>query len=115
MVSLQTKMLKKVPKAAVLRYISSDLGRDSVDSNEMHSRAVFPFYYILDLLLFVLRSVILHSKAYSLQIFSFLIYKDLLKINEVVLQAISFHDFIIHRMKKGCKVSRRTVPTLKGL
>ena len=30
-------MLQKVPKVAVLRSICSDLGRDSVYSNEMHS------------------------------------------------------------------------------
>ena len=33
-------MFKKVPKVAGLRYISSDLGRDSVYSNEMHSEIV---------------------------------------------------------------------------
>ena len=35
--SLCDKMLKKVPKVAVLRPICSELGRDFVYSNEMHS------------------------------------------------------------------------------
>ena len=33
-------MLKKVPKVAVLRPICSDLGRDSLYSNEMHRGVV---------------------------------------------------------------------------
>ena len=35
--SLHNEMVKKVPKVAVLRSICSDLGQDSVYSNEMHS------------------------------------------------------------------------------
>ena len=38
--SLHHKMLKKVPKVADLRSLCSDLGRDSVYSNEMHSGIV---------------------------------------------------------------------------
>ena len=34
---MQNKMLKKVPKAAVLQSKCSDLERDSLYSNEMHS------------------------------------------------------------------------------
>ena len=33
-------MFKKVPKVEGLRYISSDLGRESVYSNEMHSSSL---------------------------------------------------------------------------
>ena len=39
---LQTKVIKKVPKVAVLWSVCSDLGRDSVYSYEMHSGPMGP-------------------------------------------------------------------------